>query len=158
MPHGRLAETASLLRQGIALELRFGSHSLEAMAELAETIETSLYVPGSLVTQAGGLALTLANPPLRVGAFESVRALVDGQPVPASRLRVRVGETGPWIPAAAIGPTSPLALGPGVRTEWAIDGIARTPGARVTIRFEFRNVAIPPLVWCELQERVGEGP
>ena len=156
----RLGALVSLVRQGIALEVDFGTRSLEAFVWVAEAIEEGVVAPGSLTVSNGTLAFELTNPPLRVGAFRSVRALVDGRAVPALRLRFRPGPGHPWRSASSISREVPHEMVPGRSTEFAIDEAGVTAGARTTVRLELESVAIPPLVWLEFSEhaRAGAGP
>ncbi len=158
MTGSRLGEAVSLLRQGVEIELRFGTHSLAAMAELAETVEASVYVPRSLVARPGGLAFSLANPPLRVGAFREVRVRVDGVPVPSPAVRIRWPGARDGTRASEVTAGAPLRLRAGDPTDWEVDGVERRVGDPVVVRVELVSLAIPPLVWLELHERVGTDP
>ena len=149
----------SLVRQGIALEVGYGGRSIEALLWIAETVEEAVYAPGSLALREGTLTFSLANPPLRVGAFRSVRLTVEGRPVAPERLRFRVGEGQPWRTAADLSATAPLQLAPGRPIEFAAAGVGPLSVARPTVRLELESVAIPPLVWLEFADEVRrEGP
>lgn len=142
----------SLARQGIALGVDYGGHSLESLVAVAEMVEAAVFEPGSLRRTLDGLSIALDNPPLRVGAFSTVRVLVDGEPIPAERVRLRSGEDGPWRTASSVTAGQTFDLGPGDRTEFAISTAAgRHPGP-VRVRIEFVAPAIPPLVWIEVRE------
>ncbi len=148
----RVGPLLSLLRQGLSLELGFGTHSLEALLWIAETVEEAVYHSGSLVRTPTGVAFRLRNPPLRVGAFHALRARLDGGDVPSDRLRFRHGEGEAWRTAASLSGDAPLVLLPGRPVEFAVD-VAPAPASREPrIRLEFESVAIPPLVWLEFSD------
>ncbi len=159
MSDRRVGPLLSLLRQGIALDLEFGTRSLESLVRLAETVEESVYVPGSLVTGPYGLRFALENPPLRTGAFRALRARVNGAAVPPGSVRFRPAGTDTWRDAGGLDRDHPLELTPGARTEFEL-ALAPPPTGEVTVRLEFENVAIPPLVWFEFREpaRPAGGP
>jgi hypothetical protein len=147
-----LGTALSLVRQGLTVGREFGVHSLEALLWVAETVEESVYAPRSLVRTHEGLAFVLSNPPLRMGAFSSLRLLLDGVEVPPGEVRFRSGADRPWRTAAEVSRLTPLELRPGEPTEVTI-GRAPAEGPRaVTIRLELQSVAIPPLVWFEFTE------
>jgi hypothetical protein len=153
----RFGSLLRLVREGIRLEFEFGTQSLEALAWVGQTVETSVYLPGSLARTPTGFRFALANPPLRIGAFSSVRLLVEGTPVPSDRVRVRRSGEESWRVTSALGPSAPLELRPGDPTdfeaEWPLPSTSKT----VHLRLEFRNVAIPPLVWVEFRDVPTEG-
>lgn len=155
----RLASIFSLLRQGVTLGVDYGSRSVETLLSVAETVEGSVYEMGSLRVSKGDLEFRLANPPLRVGAFRQVRAVVDGVPVAPDATRFRVGAGTGWRSADVLDPDHPLELRPGVPTEFLLAGVGRPGRGPVHLRLEFESVAIPPLVWCEFSDepRRGEG-
>ena len=155
MHEHRISSLLSLVRQGIALEVGFGTRSLEALVDLAETVEQSVYAAGSLVRTETGLAFLLANPPLRVGAFRALRASVNAQVVAPDRLRFRPGAGTAWRTAATLGPERPLLLEPGRATELDLGGVEVPPSGRARVRLELESVAIPPLVWVEFDDEVG---
>ncbi|HTT16879.1 MAG TPA: hypothetical protein VMH49_05940 [Thermoplasmata archaeon] len=156
MRGSRIGAWLSLVRQGLAVEVGFGTHSLETLVAIAESVEQGVYRPGSLASSDRGIVVTLANPPLRVGAFGGVRAWVDGSAVAPERLRVRAGAGGVWKAASTLSEADPLVLAPGRPTELALDGIDRAPRRRVRVRLEFDSVAIPPLVWLEFDDELPE--
>ncbi len=156
MREHRLCATLSLIRQGLTLEVEFGTRPLEALLWIAETIEESVYVPGSLARTPTGVRFALANPPLRVGAFGAVRLLLNGTNVPADRLRLRTGLAAPWRTAASVSRDAPLELAPGVPTEVAAETPPPAKGP-ATVRLELESVAIPPLVWLEFSDEVRDG-
>jgi hypothetical protein len=147
-----LGTALSLVRQGLTVGREFGVHSLEALLWVAETVEESVYAPKSLIRTSTGLSFVLANPPLRMGAFSSLRLWLDGVQVPPAQARVRSGAVGAWRTAAEIGRSAPLELRPGAPTEVAIDGAPSGTERPVTVRLELESVAIPPLVWFEFTE------
>ena len=153
MRENRISSLASLVRQGIALEVGYGTHSLEALLWVAETVEEGVYARGSLRAIPGGIAFRLQNPPLRVGAFRELRVAVDGRSVETSAVRVRTADGSPWRPASAISRAEPLELAPGRPTELEVDGVPAR--GRRSVRIELTNVAIPPLVWLEFEDDVG---
>ena len=145
---------ASLLRlagEAIRVEAQFGTQSLEALAWVASTVGASVYVPESLVRTPTGFRFALANPPLRVGAFSSLSLRVDGVVVPSDRVRVRLGPACPWRETALLTPSEPLELAAGTPIEFDADWPLREGGGEITLRLEFHNVAIPPLVWLEVR-------
>ncbi len=148
----RLGPALSLVRQGLSVGREFGMHSLEALLWVAETVEESVYVPRSLVRNAEGLSFILANPPLRVGAFSSLRFWVDRVEVPSARVRLGTGSPRVWRTAVEISGAAPLELRPGEPTEVALDQVATGVEREVTVRLELQSVAIPPLVWFEFTE------
>lgn len=142
----------SFLRQGLSVGLEFGTHSLEAMIAVAETVENSIYEHGSLAIVPAGLSFSLLNPPLRMGAFSAIRIFVDAREVPAGRIRLRGGPGQAWHTASEITGVAPWGLRPGDRTDFILDVDGLSPGVAVTIRLELDCVAIPPLVWLEFSE------
>lgn len=144
----------SLLRQGLSLEREFGTQSLSALISLADLVENSVYELGSLAPIPGGLAFRLHNPPLRAGAFSSLRLVVNGLPVPAARARLRPAEDQPWRTFDDISSERPLSLRPGDRSEFAADVPIAVGAKECTIRLEFQSVAIPPLVWIEFTDQL----
>jgi hypothetical protein len=154
----RFTSLLSLVRQGIALEVGYGTHSLEALVSVAETIEEGVYARGSLRRTPTGLSFRLANPPLRVGAFGRLGVSVNGRAVDPAHVRCRFGEGGPWRDAGTVRVSEPLELAPGRPTELDLD--VDVPNERVTVRIELESVAIPPLVWVEFSDNLagGAGP
>jgi hypothetical protein len=152
----RLSSLLHLADDAIGLGWDFGFGSLEALAWVALTIQRSVYVPGSLVRTATGFRFALANPPLRIGAFSSVRLRVDGDLLPAERVRVRVVPGGTWRVTSDLGLEHPLTLQGGVGAEFDADWPVERPHHPMVVRLELQNVAIPPLVWMEFRETPGE--
>ncbi len=152
MPRHQVEALVHLLRQGLAIEGQFGTHPLEAMLWVARTVEESVYQPESLVRTATGVAFTLANPPLRAGAFSSVRVGVDGQPPRSEGVRVRSPGSAGWRDASGLSRTDPLELRPGEPIEFEVTTSAGRHPRQRTVRLEFQSVAIPPLVWLEFTD------
>lgn len=152
MTSRHLGEVLSVVRQGLTLGVQFGTHPLEALLWVAETVEEGVYEAGSLRRTEHGVAFALDNPPLRVGAFTHLGVLVDGAPVAGDRVRFRRGEGTPWRTAESLVPNAPWDLAPGDRTEFEIDGSFGEGGGPLTVRLEFRTPAVPPLVWFEFRE------
>jgi hypothetical protein len=151
-----VGEVLSVLRQGLTLGVQFGTHPLEALIWVAETVEEGVYEAGSLRRTERGIAFALDNPPLRVGAFTYLRVVVDGAPVPGDRVRFRRGAGAPWRTPQSLGPDSPWDLAPGDRTEFEVDGMFGEGEEPLTVRLELRTPAVPPLVWFEFRESPSE--
>jgi hypothetical protein len=147
----------SAVRQGLTLNVEFGSHSIEALIWVAETVEEGVYEPHSLSRTEDGLTFALDNPPLRVGAFTSVRLLVDSREIPAERVRFRRDAGSPWRSADTVAPGHPWELAPGVRTEFWVAGAFAEGSEPISVRLELRTPAIPPRVWFEFTESPGTG-
>ena len=147
----------SLVRQGLALEVSFGTHSIEALLWVAETVEEAVYRPRSMVRGPRGIEFELCNPPLRLGAFRAVRVSLDGRPVPAQALRIRIGPSILWREATSVSDAVPIDLVPGEPIRFAVDTTAPPVGRRLTVRVELDSVAIPPLVWLEFADELREG-
>src|SRR5271170_2033022 len=118
----RLSSVLRLAGEAVGLGWDFGLDALEALTWVARTVEGSVYVPGSLTRTATGVRFALANPPLRIGAFSSVRVLVDGTPVPPDRVRVRHVPVGSWTVTSELTVDRPLALQGGSGIEFEVDG------------------------------------
>lgn len=152
-----LGDVLSLVRQGLEVGVEYGTHSIETLLWIAETVEESVYEPHSLRRTAGGLAFALDNPLLRVGAFTSLVLQVNGVPVPGDRVRLRAGSGTPWRTALTVGSEAPLLLAPGDRTEFDVEGDFGRDPSEITVRLELRAPAIPPRVWFEFVEAPAEG-
>lgn len=153
MSDRRIGPILSLLRQGLELDVEYGTRSLESLVRIAEVVEESVYAAGSLQAVPSGIRFVLNNPPLRLGAFGALRVKLDGVYVAPGAVRFRpVGET-TWRSDATVGRPTPLVLLPGRATEFVVD---RTPVPQgpLTVRLELTSVAIPPLVWFEFREPV----
>ena len=142
----------SLARQGLSIGVEYGLQALEALTWVAETVEESVYEAGSLSRSGADLRFAIDNPPLRVGAFRSVRVLVDRIPVPAERVRLRPGAGTPWRSSDGITADAPVLLGPGDRLEFLLIGAAPPRRGTVTVRLELETPAIPPTVWLVLRD------
>src|ERR1700686_1814169 len=59
----------SLLRDGLSIGWQFGARSLEQLVRVAQFLEHCVYEPGTMSRTPDGVAFTLHNPPLRMGAF-----------------------------------------------------------------------------------------
>jgi hypothetical protein len=153
----RLGSVLSLVRQGIALEVGFGTRSIEALLWVAEAVEEAVYAPGSLELVEGRLRFTLMNPPLRAGAFSGLRAAVNGRPVVPAGFWFRSGAGTPWRTAASVGRTAPFEFLPGRRLDFAVDSPPKALRGQTTVRLELESVAIPPMVWVEFSDEVRAG-
>ncbi len=154
MTSRRLAAIVSLLRQGFAVEREFGTRSLEAMVEVADTVETSVYRDGSLCLTPNGLGFVLDNPPLRMGAFARVTLRVDGTSLPPESVRLRPGEGSAWRTAATVRRDTPLFWPPGQPMEFDLTLEVPARRGEAGVRLELESVAIPPRVWLEFRDRV----
>jgi hypothetical protein len=147
-----VGDVLSLLRQGITVGVQFGTHSVEALLWVAETVEEGVYEAGSLARSADGVTFVLDNPLLRVGLFTSLKVLIDGTEVPGEHVRLRPGAGTSWRTAGSVGPESGYSFAPGDRTEFDVRGGFGRANAPITVRLELRSPAIPPLVWFEFTE------
>ena len=157
MPPGHLRTDLSLLRQGASLAREFGFRSLEGLTRIAELIEHSVYEPRSLTRTAEGVAFTLLNPPLRMGAFEEVRVRFDGSLLPPEAVTLTVPGAGVPRSAAELSRATPVTIPIGQRTTVHLTLEAPAPGPH-HVRLELRSVAIPPRVWFEFTDSLPEGP
>lgn len=148
----RFGSSLSLLRQGFSVERQFGLHSLEALISVAETIEESVYERDSLARSPNGLTFRLTNPPLRTGAFSSVRISVDGVWVPLERVRFRSARNLTWRSLRSLSAEDPLELVPGSRFEFTVEVAVAPHQKTCTLRLELQSIAIPPLVWFEFTD------
>jgi hypothetical protein len=153
-----VGDVLSLVAQGLRLGVEFGTHSVEALLWVAETVEEGVYEAKSLRWTAEGLEFALDNPPLRVGAFTSLVIRWDGSVVPADRIQWRSGPGTEWRPAESISAAAPLRLAPGDRTEFRLFGERGPRDREITVRLELHTPAIPPRVWFEFTERAEEAP
>lgn len=142
-----------LLREAISLVHEFGLHSADRLAHVAEFLERSVYLTDSLRVVPGGVGFTLLNPPLRVGAFSSVRVAWDGLPIPPDHAFV-LGE-GHAIERSLLDITlsRPIELHPGERIDFRLAGPREISGTH-RVRLELQSVAVPPLVWFEFSDAV----
>jgi hypothetical protein len=148
----------SLAHQAVSLEVEFGRHALEALAGIAETVEESVYEAGSLHRTDRGLEFALANPPLRVGAFRSIRVVLNGVPAPPASTGFRSGPGLPWTLGSSISRGAPFEFRPGQRTELRVEPLSDALAGRVDVRLELVSSAIPPLVWLEFRDELRELP
>ncbi len=134
----------------------FGARSLEELAAVGEFLEHCVYEPGSLHRIPEGVSFTLRNPPLRMGAFSGIRLLWDGAAVPSreAELRMEGEEVGRRLDR--IDADRPATFTFGRRTEFRIR-LDRPAAGDHHVRLELQSVAIPPLVWFEFTEPLGEG-
>ena len=137
--------------------MEFGSHSLEALLWVAETVESGVYRPGSLRRTSSGIAFVLDNPPLRAGAFAAARLLVDGTAVAPEMVRCRAMGSVSWQRFAELSTATPLELRPGMPTEVEAAVIPSRPDERIAVRLELTSLAIPPLVWFEFSDLARPG-
>ncbi len=141
----------------MTIGVQFGTHSIEALLWVAQTVEEGIYEPDSLHRTADGIAFALDNPCLRVGAFTELRVLVDGTVVPGDGVRLRRGAGGTWRTASSVTPETTWDLAPGDRSEFEILGTFGQGNNSITVRLEMTTRSIPPLVWFEFNERPPEG-
>jgi len=158
VPNRGLGAWLSLVHQAVSLEVRYGRHALGALADIAETVEESVYEAGSLARTERGLAFALANPPLRAGAFTAVRLALNGIPVPSDSLGLRPGAGRPWTLASSVSLASPFEFHPGRRTEIRVEPMPGAIAGTVRVRLELVSKAIPPLVWLEFHDALREVP
>jgi|SRR5271170_281839 len=144
----RIRADLSLLREGADVAIGFGLRSLEGLGGVAEFLQHAVYEHGSLRSSGECIVFTLRNPPLRMGAFGSVRVALDGVWAPADLTWVQPGEGSPRVSLATIDRTHPVTLPIGRRSFFTLGGVDRTPRQR-HVRLELLSVAIPPRVWYE---------
>lgn len=141
----------SLIRQALTIEHEFGTASLLELARVAQFLEHAFYVPSSLVRTPTGGAFRMANPPLRVGAFERVRLRVDGTLLPPERGRIGPDLALAPIPFHQIDRSHPMTWMPGESKRIEFDLSPFSEG-RHELRLELQNIAVPPLVWIEISD------
>ncbi|MFZ1024452.1 MAG: hypothetical protein WAN87_10000 [Thermoplasmata archaeon] len=154
MSPAHLSRDLSLLRQGISIGAEFGPHALVMLARIAEIVEDSVYAPQSLWATPQGIRFVLQNPPLRVGAFGSIQARVNGVEAPPERARFRTAGQEGFRSFRDVSRDLPLTMIPGQRTEVELDLAAPLPKGPVTIHLSVRSIAIPPLVWFEFTDTI----
>lgn len=153
MPSGHLRADLSLLRQGVSLAWEFGVRSLEGLTRIAELIEHSVYEPRSLVRTPDGVAFTLLNPPLRMGAFSGLTVRWDGGTVPPAAVALALPGVRDPLPATRVGPTQPFTFPVGQRTTILL-ALGSPAAGRHRVRLELESVAIPPRVWFEFEDEL----
>lgn len=154
MGYSHLRVDLGVIRQGIHLAFDFGLQPVEELTRVAELLERSVYEVGSLRTDGAEVTFLLRNPPLRTGAFESARLLWDGSLRPIA---------GAWAAEPAGAPralesltrAAPLTLPVGRRTRFGFPAPGDVAGVH-RVRLELQSVAIPPRIWFEFSDRVGE--
>lgn len=151
-----VGDVLSLVRQGLRLGVEFGSHSVEALLWVAETVEEGVYEAQSFRRVDGALEFALDNPPLRVGAFSALVVRVNGAEVPSDRVRLRPGPGTAWRAGSTVSANAPWYLTAGDRTEFRLIGEFGRGDAETTVRLELHVPAIPPRVWFEFSERPEE--
>jgi hypothetical protein len=142
----------SLLKEGAEVAIGFGIRSLEGLGEVAEYLEHGVYEKGSRQSNRGAVTFTLRNPPLRMGAFRSVRASLDGVWA-AETSTVQPGGSPAPVPLGSIDRGHPVTLPIGLRTRFTLRGVDPTP-RKGKVRLELVSVAIPPLVWYEFTDEI----
>jgi hypothetical protein len=152
MRSGRLRGDLALLTQGIEVAVTLGVRSLEGLAGVAELIEHSVYEHRSLARTPDGLTFVLRNPPLRMGAFSSIRVLVDGIAIPPEATAFEMGGLARVL-MNTVDRDRPVTLPVGERTRVHLQ-CAPPVGDRVHLRLELQSVAIPPRVWFEFSDTV----
>jgi hypothetical protein len=154
---GRLRGDLALLTQGVEVAVGFGVRSLEGLADVAELLEHSVYEPRSLRRTSLGFAFTLLNPPLRMGAFSSIRLLWNDAVVDPDRVALSL-PGGVRRTLASIGRDAPVTLPVGQRAHLEVTANSVQTG-RPHLRLELQSVAVPPLVWFEFSDDLNEsGP
>ncbi|HTT25783.1 MAG TPA: hypothetical protein VMH90_02315 [Thermoplasmata archaeon] len=162
MRRGTLRTDLSMLRQGLSLEANFGWHSLEELARVGLELEEGIYRAGSLRRTAEGIRFHLGNPPLRIGAFHTIRIFWDGAPWPADRAWVATEGRPTPRPLSSVSAADPVELGVGESSEFALALPAEGSVGPHRVRVEWVSVAVPPVVWLEFRDeprppREGEG-
>jgi hypothetical protein len=152
---GMFQADVELLREGISLLSEFGVRSTERLAYVASFLEASVYARKSLHAVPGGAAFTLLNPPLRVGAFSSVRVAWDGTFLPPDRAFVRVEGHAVERPLSDIALPRPIELRPGQPIHFRLADVPVSSGHH-RVRLELQNIAVPPLVWFEFADTIHE--
>ena len=154
MRTGRIVGDLALLEQGVEVAVGFGLRSLEGLVDVAELLEQSVYEPRSLRRTPAGFQFTLLNPPLRMGAFSSVRLIWNGAAIGATDVTIALpGE--PPRGLDSIAPEHPVTLPVGRRTRFAVVS-GNVPSGRQQLRLELQSVAVPPKVWFEFSDEIRE--
>ena len=153
--HCQFPADLSLLKQGLVIAEEFGLGAMEELARMGRYLEQNTLEPHSLRRTAGGVAFTLRNPPLRMGAFSAVSVLWDGVRVPAESGVVHVDHDPVGVPFSRIDRAHPITLPVGRRTDYEF-APGSTAAGKHGVRLELQSVAIPPVVWFEFEETLGE--
>jgi hypothetical protein len=153
---GHFRGDVGLLRESISLIAEFGLRSAARLAYVAEFLERSVYAPKSLRAVPGGVRFSLLNPPLRVGAFSSVRVAWDGTFCPGERAFLLAEGHSIERSLSDIDLSRPVELRPGQRTDFRLLDVPAGSGSH-RVRLELTNIAVPPLVWFEFVDTIG-GP
>jgi hypothetical protein len=153
---GHFRGDVGLLRESLSLIAEFGVHSTARLAYVADFLERSVYAPKSLHAVPGGVLFTLLNPPLRVGAFSSVRVAWDGTFLPGERAFLRPEGHSIERSLSDIDLSQPVELRPGQRMDFRLLDVPAASGSH-RVRLELTNIAVPPLVWFEFVDTIG-GP
>ncbi|MCI4334155.1 MAG: hypothetical protein L3K04_00745 [Thermoplasmata archaeon] len=143
----------SLLRQGVVIGWAFGGRSLAGLVRTAELLQSNMLEPGSFFAAPDGLRFQIRNPPLRVGAFRSLAARVDGRTLPPDHAFIDVGCSGPERSFASVVAGAPVALPMGIRHGLRLCAVTPFGPGEHTVRLELRSVAIPLTSWLEFTER-----
>lgn len=143
-----------LVNQGVGIGVEFGPSALERLVSVAELSEQSVYERKSLRRTAEGIEFVLLNPPLRMGAYYSIRLSWDGAEVDPGRWTVSVGNEPPRL-GSSIDRANPITLPVGIRSRVRAE-LGKKPAGTHTVGLEFLNVAIPPRVWMSFRERVAQ--
>jgi hypothetical protein len=152
MRFGRLRGDLALAREGVEVAVGFGARSLEGLVDVAELLEHSVYEPQSLRRTPEGFGFVLLNPPLRMGAFSSVRLLWDGTPVASGHGAILLPDAPPR-PLESIVRGDPVTLPVGRRTRFTVRAEDVANG-RHHVRLELQSIAVPPLVWFEFSDEL----
>jgi hypothetical protein len=147
---GRLRGDLALLTQGVEVAVGFGVRSLEGLVDVAELLEHSVYEPKSLRRTSRGFAFTLLNPPLRMGAFSSIRVLWNDVAVDPNCVALSL-PGGVRRDLRSVGRDTPVTLPVGQRAHLEVTA-DRVDRGRHRLRLELQSVAVPPLVWFEFSD------
>ncbi|MCI4340260.1 MAG: hypothetical protein L3J73_03210 [Thermoplasmata archaeon] len=152
MRTGRLFGDLSLLEQGVEVAAGFGLRSIEGLVDVAELLEQSVYEPRSLRRTPTGFGFTLLNPPLRMGAFSSLKLIWNGTAVDASEASIILPDAAPRS-FGSIDRSNPVSVPVGRRSRFEVASETVVDG-RHHLRLELQSVAVPPLVWFEFSDEL----
>lgn len=144
-----------MLRQGISVGASFGLASLEELARVGLELEEGVYRTGSLVRVPAGVRFRLTNPPLRIGAFHTLRVYWDGVQLDPDLAHVATERCPELRPISAVDGGDPLVLGVGESSTFSLTLPAASTAGRHRIRVEWVSVAVPPVVWLEFVDVPG---